>query len=165
MRIKPTLYLRGIAKCLRLQRKKTWDRGLYYHRGCGYPWFLVCLSAGISLVFNVPRLPPTLKECRRMAARDCALLPAADESGTDLPLDGDAIASTRADEEDGWQSYIEVYCSLRISLTLRESCSMVKGFCRKPLQPRLNISVAWPFMVYPLERSTLMSGFICFNRS
>lgn len=54
------------------------------------------------------------------------------------------------------------YASSRISLTLLDNSFMLKGFWIKPLHPLSSISVALPSLLYPLERSTLTLGSICF---
>ena len=51
------------------------------------------------------------------------------------------------------------------SLTFRERFARRKGFWRNPLQPRSIISCAWPSMLYPLERRTLIPGWISRRRS
>lgn len=54
------------------------------------------------------------------------------------------------------------YVSSRISLTLLDRSFILKGFWIKPLHPLSSISVALPSLLYPLERSTLTLGSICF---
>ena len=52
-----------------------------------------------------------------------------------------------------------------ISLTFRVRFARRNDFWRNPLQPLSIISCAWPSMLYPLERRTLIPGLISRRRS
>ena len=58
-----------------------------------------------------------------------------------------------------------VFYFSRISLTFFDRCFMLNGFWMKPLQPRSRMSVACPSILYPLERSALISGLISLSLS